>query len=94
MAHDRPELYQLGHCPVQLSGVPMFPEYRALITELKSTDAHFVSLYQQHNALDQRVKRMVSRTDPSTPEEIEKLKKEKLRLKDEIYTILKKAAQG
>ncbi|NCP39790.1 MAG: DUF465 domain-containing protein [Rhodoferax sp.] len=72
----------------------MFPEYRALITELKSTDAHFVSLYQQHNALDQRVKRMVSRTDPSTPEEIEKLKKEKLRLKDEIYTILKKAAQG
>jgi len=72
----------------------MFPEYRALITELKSTDAHFVSLYQQHNALDQRVKRMVSRTDPSTPEEIEKLKKEKLRLKDEIYTILKKAVQG
>ena len=68
----------------------MFPEYRDLITELKSSNAHFVSLFQQHNTLDQQVKRMVSRTDPSTPEEIETLKKEKLRLKDEIYTILKK----
>jgi hypothetical protein len=37
---------------------------------------------------------MVSRTEPATPEEIEKLKKEKLHLKDEMYTILKKAAQA
>ncbi|MDD5030887.1 MAG: DUF465 domain-containing protein [Rhodoferax sp.] len=72
----------------------MFPEYRDLITELKSSNAHFVSLFQQHNALDQQVKRMVSRTDPATPEEIEKLKKEKLRLKDEIYALLKKSDQG
>lgn len=72
----------------------MFPEYRALITELKSTDAHFVSLYQQHTTLDQQVKRMVSRTDPGTAEEIETLKKEKLRLKDELYAILKKTAQS
>jgi len=71
----------------------MFPEYRDLITELKSSDAHFVSLFQQHNTLDQQVKRMVSRTDPATPAEIEKLKKEKLRLKDEMYALLKKAAQ-
>ncbi|NCN70434.1 MAG: DUF465 domain-containing protein [Betaproteobacteria bacterium] len=71
----------------------MFPEFCDLITQLKSNDAHFVSLFQQHNALDQQVKRMVSRTEPATPEEIEKLKKEKLRLKDEIYILLKKAAQ-
>lgn len=72
----------------------MFPEYRALITELKSTDAHFVSLYHRHNALDQQVKRMEAHTEPGTPEEIETLKKEKLRLKDELYTILKKAAHS
>ena len=71
----------------------MFPEYRELITQLKSSDAHFVSLFQQHNTLDQQVKRMVSRSDPSTPEQIEQLKKEKLLLKDQIYLILKKAAQ-
>ncbi|MDD2882587.1 MAG: YdcH family protein [Rhodoferax sp.] len=72
----------------------MFPEYRELITQLKTSDAHFVSLFQQHNALDQQVKRMVSRTDPSSPEQIETLKKEKLRLKDEIFALLKKAAQA
>jgi hypothetical protein len=72
----------------------MFPEYRELITQLKSSDAHFVSLFQHHNTLDQQVKRMVSRTDPSTPEQIEQLKKEKLLLKDQIYLILKKAAQA
>ena len=71
----------------------MFPEYRDPIAELKSSNAHFVSLFQQHNTLDQQVKRMVSRTDPATPVEIEKLKKEKLRLKDEIYAFLKKTAQ-
>jgi hypothetical protein len=72
----------------------MFPEYRELITQLKTSDAHFVSLFQQHNTLDQQVKRMVSRTDPSTPEQIEQLKKEKLLLKDQIYNLLKKAAQA
>lgn len=72
----------------------MFPEYRELITQLKTSDAHFVNLFQQHNTLDQQVKRMVSRTDPSTPEQIEQLKKEKLALKDQIYVILKKAAQA
>jgi len=72
----------------------MFPEYRDLITQLKSTDAHFVSLFQQHNALDQQVKRMTSRTDPAAPQELETLKKEKLRLKDELYAILKKTAQS
>jgi len=71
----------------------MFPEYRELISQLKSSDAHFVSLFQQHNALDQQVKRMVSRTEPASQEEIEQLKKEKLRIKDEIYVLLKKAAQ-
>lgn len=71
----------------------MFPEYRDQITQLKSTDGHFVRLFDDHNALDQQIHRMVSRTDPSTPEQIEQLKKEKLLLKDQIYVILKKAAK-
>jgi uncharacterized protein YdcH (DUF465 family) len=35
---------------------------------------------------------MESHSEPSTPEEIETLKKEKLLLKDQIYAVLKKAA--
>ncbi len=71
----------------------MFPEYRDQITQLKTTDGHFVRLFEEHNALDQKIEKMVSRTEPGTPEEIEQLKKEKLALKDQIYVMLKKAAE-
>ena len=71
----------------------MFPEYRDQITQLKTTDGHFVRLFEEHNALDQKIEKMVSRTEPGTPEEIEQLKKEKLAIKDQIYVMLKKAAE-
>ena len=70
----------------------MFPEYRDLISKLKTTDHHFSRLFDQHNAVDQRVKNMEARIETGTHEDIETLKKEKLQLKDQIYAILKKAA--
>ena len=70
----------------------MFPEYRDLIAELKTTDFHFMNLFDQHSQLDQKVRNMVAHLEPGTQEEIETLKKEKLLLKDQIYVILKKAA--
>ena len=69
----------------------MFPEYRDQITKLKTTDKHFLNLFDKHNALDQKIKNMESHVEPSTPEEIETLKKEKLSLKDQLYVILKKS---
>ena len=72
----------------------MFPEYRELISQLKTTDAHFTRLFDKHNALDHKIKRMESHEEPGTPVEIEQLKKEKLHLKDELYTILRKASQA
>ena len=69
----------------------MFPEYRDLITQLKTTDAHFTRLFDEHNAVDQQILNMESRIEPGTSAEIEVLKKEKLQLKDQLYTILKKA---
>ncbi|MDB5930102.1 MAG: hypothetical protein JWR60_1809 [Polaromonas sp.] len=69
----------------------MFPEYRDLITQLKTADQHFTRLFDQHNALDRQIQNMESRIEPGTPEEIEQLKKEKLQLKDQLYTILKQA---
>lgn len=70
----------------------MFPEYRDLITRLKSSDRHFLSLFDQHNALDQKIKNMENHVESGSPTEIEKLKKEKLALKDQLYAILRKAA--
>jgi len=70
----------------------MFPEYRDLITQLKTSDRHFLAVFNKHNELDQKIKNMEARIEPASHEEIETLKKEKLHLKDELYTILRTAA--
>lgn len=69
----------------------MFPEYRDLITQLKNQDAHFTRLFDKHNELDQKIRNMEAHIEPGSPVEIEVLKKEKLALKDQLYTVLKKA---
>ncbi|MFZ2391667.1 MAG: YdcH family protein [Rhodoferax sp.] len=68
----------------------MFPEYREQITQLRISDLNFVRLYEKHNALDQKIRHMEAHIEPSTHEEIEQLKKEKLLTKDALYSILKK----
>lgn len=69
----------------------MFPEYRDLISRLKTEDAHFQRVFEKHNKLDHEIKNMEEGILPGTQFEIETKKKEKLALKDEIYVILKKA---
>lgn len=68
----------------------MFPEYRDLISQLKTEDAHFAKLFEKHNELDQKIKNMEAGIELATHTEIEALKKEKLHIKDELYAILKK----
>lgn len=70
----------------------MFPESRELISKLKTSDRHFSHLFDKHNDLDGKIQKMEAHTEPSTHEEIEVLKKEKLLLKDQLYAILKKAS--
>ena len=70
----------------------MFPEYRDLISKLKTEDARFERLFDKHNELDQQIKNMEARIVSASNEEIDKKKKEKLALKDELYQILRKAS--
>lgn len=70
----------------------MFPEYRDLITRLKGHDARFTRLFDKHNELDQVIRNKEAHIEPGTHVEIEQLKKEKLLLKDQLYTILRQAS--
>ena len=73
----------------------MFPEYRELMSKLKQQDAHFARLFDEHNALDDKITGLVNNPVTSGLDEIEELKKEKLQLKDRLYEILQKAeAEG
>ena len=71
----------------------MFPEFRDLISELKHHDIHFMNLFEKHNALDHRIKNMEDHIEHGTHEEIERLKKEKLLLKDQLYKHLKMVSE-
>ncbi|MCQ9328306.1 YdcH family protein [Pelistega suis] len=72
----------------------MFPEYRDLISRLKTEDAHFARLFEEHNELDHQIIRLEQNPVTSNAIEIETLKKQKLALKDQLYVILKKASEA
>ena len=72
----------------------MFPEYRELISELKQSDAHFARLFDEHNALDDKLTGLENDpvTSSSAADEIHELKVKKLALKEQFYELLKKAS--
>lgn len=72
----------------------MFPEFRDLISRLKTNDEHFARLFHRHNELDQQIKNMEAGIVPSNGTQIEQLKKEKLKLKDSLYLLLRQAANA
>ena len=74
----------------------MFHEYRDIVNQLRQEDAHFARLFNEHNELDEEIERLMN--DPKAvvrADEIDAKKREKLRLKDELYRLIKeKEAQS
>lgn len=66
----------------------MFHEYRDEIHTLKMNNAHFEKIFDEHNELDQKIKNAEDGIKPLDNTEIEVLKKQKLRLKDEVYAMI------
>ncbi len=66
----------------------MLHEYRDEISKLKQENAHFAKIFEKHNELDQKVEDAEAGRIPMTDVELETLKKEKLRLKDEAYKMI------
>lgn len=69
----------------------MFPEYREQIAQLRANDRHFSRIFDEHNKLDHEIKQLEDKASPVYDVEMENLKKQKLRLKEEIYDMLRKA---
>lgn len=67
----------------------MFSENLEQIEQLRASDRNFSRLYDKHSALDAEIQALVARKAPSLQLEIEKLKKQKLALKEEMYTIMR-----
>lgn len=70
----------------------MFPEYRELMADLKNSDSRFLELCEKHSALDQKIRNIECHAELGTHEEVEVLKKQKLRVKDQVFAMLRKAS--
>ncbi|TYL47413.1 YdcH family protein [Marinomonas sp. IMCC 4694] len=66
-----------------------FPEFKDDIHQLKMDDAHFKKLYDEYHHLTKEVAKMEQEIIPSTTLEEEKLKKQRLQLKDTIQGYIK-----
>ncbi|EGT3622331.1 MULTISPECIES: YdcH family protein [Morganella] len=67
----------------------MFPEYRDLISHLRQNNLEFRTLFDKHNQLDHEIARLEKSDRSGYSEEVVELKKQKLRLKEEIHQLLK-----
>ncbi|MBN1840166.1 MAG: DUF465 domain-containing protein [Campylobacterales bacterium] len=66
----------------------MLHEYRDIISKLKVENAHFAKIFEKHNELDQKITDVDEGREHMSDLDLDALKKEKLKLKDEAYAII------
>ena len=69
------------------------PEYKDHIHQLKMSDRHFQRLFEEYHVLDKEIHHLESLDVPCTDEHMEVLKKKRLGLKDELYTMLQQCSK-
>ena len=65
-----------------------FPEYHDLVDNLMNDDFHFKKLADEYNQLDKDIRVMEMNGAPIEDLTFEQMKKRRIQLKDEVYTIL------
>ena len=66
----------------------MFKEHSHAITALRAEDGHFNKLFDKHSELDDKIDAIEAGTEHAEGFELETMKKSKLKIKDEIYSIV------
>jgi uncharacterized protein YdcH (DUF465 family) len=65
-----------------------FPEHREKIHAMKLASSHFARLFDEYNDVDRDVRRLEGESVPVADESFEELKKQRLNLKDQLYSML------
>ncbi|MFZ1814433.1 MAG: YdcH family protein [Rhizobiaceae bacterium] len=65
-----------------------FPEYNERIHELKVSDAHFQRLAGAYHEINRAVHRAETNVEPTDDFHLEEMRKQRLKLKDEIFAML------
>jgi len=66
-----------------------FPEYRERLSQLKQTNEYFKRLSERYHDLNRAIHRGETNVEPMDDFHLEDLRKERVKLKDEIYGMLR-----
>lgn len=67
-----------------------FPQEASLIERLTRSNYEFEQLAARYDEVNRKIQRIESEEEPTTDEVLERLKKRRLKLKDEVAAILAK----
>jgi len=65
------------------------PEYKDQIRTLKMSNKHFEKIFDKYHNLDHKIRRIEEGIETPEDNVTEKLKKERLQLKDELFGMIK-----
>ncbi|WP_370339372.1 YdcH family protein [Parvularcula marina] len=77
----------MTHTPHELS--EEFPEFTDTLHRLKTGDLHFQKLSEEYHSLNRDIHRAETDVEPTSDDHLEEMKSRRVRLKDEIYAMLK-----
>ncbi|MEP1767945.1 MAG: DUF465 domain-containing protein [Sulfitobacter sp.] len=80
----------MSHTPHELP--EEFPEQVEKMAELRQSDAHFAKLSEEYHTLNRAVHRAETDVAPTSDDNMQKMRRERLALKDEIATYLRENA--
>jgi len=66
-----------------------FPEHKKAIHSLKTGNHHFAKLFDEYHDVDKEIHRIEEGVETSADPYLENLKKKRLHLKDELFSMIK-----
>ncbi|MGC1503207.1 MAG: YdcH family protein [Sulfitobacter sp.] len=81
----------MSHTPHELA--EEFPELSNEMTALRQSDSHFANLSDSYHTLNRAIHRAETDVEPTGDEHMVEMRKERLALKDQIYTYIKAHAK-
>ncbi len=76
----------MSHVPHELA--EEFPDHVEKMHEMKSADAHFSKLFDEYHDVNRAIHRAETNVEPTDDFHMEEMRKQRLKLKDEIYGML------
>ena len=67
------------------------PEHKETIHALKLGNAHFKHLLDQYHGVDEEIVRIETEVEPASDERTEQLKRRRVQLKDDLWSLIIKA---